>query len=349
MKRRVGVGLLLLAAVAIVVAWFAWPRPATVEILTLKNAPAERVLAVNGRLRPRLSVEVRPSIGGEIVALPFDVGDRVAAGQVIARLDDKPETAAIAQARASVAAQRAVLAQARRDMARFEALGQFVTRREVEQRRLAVDEGARELARLQALVTQLAETRERRVLRAPFAGVILDRPVDPGQTVSPDSVIYRLADLSDPETQAEIDEIYAAEIRPGMVAQVRFPGSERSFQAEVIHVEPLVDAETGARDVRLRTIATPAEAVAGMTVSVSIAIERRDRAISIPRGAIVQRAGQSFVRIVDSQNRIRERRIEFIEWPADRVIIRAGLSSSDRILADPEAAAPGEKVRAGTG
>ncbi len=84
-----------------------------------------------------------------------------------------PETAAIAEAEASVQAQQATLAQARRDLARFEALGQFATRREVEQRRLSVEEGARELSRRRAAVVQAREQRDRRVLRAPFAGVIL--------------------------------------------------------------------------------------------------------------------------------------------------------------------------------
>lgn len=136
-------------------------------------APASRILAVNGRIRPRLQVDIRPALGGELVALPFDVGDRVGAGQVLARIDDAPETAAIAEAEASVQAQQATLAQARRDLARFEALGQFATRREVEQRRLSVEEGARELSRRRAAVVQAREQRDRRVLRAPFAGVIL--------------------------------------------------------------------------------------------------------------------------------------------------------------------------------
>ena len=55
------------------------------------------------------------------------------------------------------------------------------------------------------------------MLRAPFAGVILERPVDPGQTVGNDSILYRLADLSSPEVTVEVDEVYAAEIRPAIV------------------------------------------------------------------------------------------------------------------------------------
>ena len=89
-----------LAALALAIAgyWLFAPRGQAVATLTVQKAPADRVLAVNGRIRPRLQVDIRPSLGGELVALPFDVGDRVAAGQVIAKIDDAPEQAAIAQA-----------------------------------------------------------------------------------------------------------------------------------------------------------------------------------------------------------------------------------------------------------
>ncbi len=178
---------------------------------------------MNGRVRPRLQVDIQPTVGGKLISLPFDVGDRVTVGQVLARIDDAPEPAPISEAQASVRTQP--VAQARRDLARFQALGEFATKREVEQRRLAAVEGERELERRRAGVVQARELRDRRILRAPFAGVILERPVDPGQTVGIESIIYRLADLNSPEVTVEVDEVYAAEITPGMSALVDLPGS----------------------------------------------------------------------------------------------------------------------------
>ena len=187
-----------LAAIAVIILAFVGylifaPRERDVATIRAELDTASRILAVNGRIRPRLQVDIRSPLGGEVVALPFDVGDRVGAGQLLARIDDGPEVAAIAEAEASVRAQQAALAQARRELARFEKLGPFATARDVEQRRLAVDEGTRELERRRAATVQVREQRDRRVLRAPFAGVILERPVDPGQAVGPDTIIYRLA------------------------------------------------------------------------------------------------------------------------------------------------------------
>src|SRR5690606_27331897 len=170
-------------------------------------------LAVNGRIRPRLSVEVKAPVAGTLLELPYDVGDRVAAGATLARVDDGPQRAAIAEATAAVSAQEAVVAQARRQLARYEALGEFVSRRQLEEARLAVEEGVRELQRRRASRVQAQEVQQRAVVRAPFAGVILERPVDVGQTISPETIVYRLADLTAPEVTAEVDEIYAAELR----------------------------------------------------------------------------------------------------------------------------------------
>lgn len=338
-------GLLALALLAVVGYWFLVPRDKEVATILVATVPAERLLAVNGRVRPRLQVDIRPAIGGELIALPFDVGDRITAGQVLARIDDAPETAAIAEAEASVQTQQATVAQARRDLARFEALGQFATKREVEQRRLAVVEGERELSRRRANVVQARELRDRRVLRAPFAGVILERPVDPGQIVGLESIIYRLADLSSPEVTVEVDEVYAAEIRPGMEAVVSLPGQQRQIGAVVAHIEPRVDPATGARDVRLNLGGAAIDAPSGLTVTVNLVIERRERAISVPRSAIIQSGGDALVRIVSLDGIVAERRIGFVDWPAESVIVTSGLKAGERILADPDTALPGDEVK----
>lgn len=336
---------LVATALAIVGYWLLAPRDKAQATLIVKRATADRILAVNGRMRPRLQVDIRPSLGGELIDLPFDVGNRVATGQIIAKIDDAPEQAAIAEAQASVATQQATLAQARRELARFVALGQFATRREVEQRRLAVLEGERELKRRQAAVAQASELRDRRVLRAPFAGVILERPVDPGQVVGLESVIYRLADLSSPEINIDVDEVYAAEIRPGMEAKVTMPGQANLLRAKVLHVEPRVDPATGARAVRLGLINAAIDAPSGLTVTVNLLIERRKDAISVPRSAVMASGSSAKVRLVGGDNVVAERGVTFIDWPAETVVVTRGLQPGDRILIEPDSAKPGEKVR----
>jgi HlyD family secretion protein len=342
--RWIIAGIAIVATGAALLLIFA-PRAPEVRVVVVARADAIRALAVNGRIRPRMSVDVRTPVAGTLIELPHDVGDQVAAGALIARVDDGPQRAAIAGTEAAVAAQEAVVAQARRDYARYRALGQFVTRQRLEQARLAVEQGTRELQRLRASRTQSREVRDRTVIRAPFAGIILERPVDRGQTVGLDTILYRLADLAAPEIMAEVDEAYAAELRPGTEAFVELAGQGRRLRAEVVHIEPRVDEATGAREVRLRFIDPLPSAPAGQTVSVNLVIERRPGALSIPRGAILDPGGNPHVRLVGADGRVTERPIRFIDWPAAEVIVTQGLEPGMRLLADPNAAGPGDRVR----
>lgn len=326
-------------------AWLFWPRAVAVDIIEVNRAPATRMLAVNGTLRPRLSVEVQAPVAGTLTALPFDVGARVAAGEVLARVDDAPQRAAITEAIAAVSAQQATLAQARRDLARYIALGQFATRQRREEARLAVDQGTQELARRRAVVVQAREVQRRYEIRAPFAGIILERPVDPGQTIGVSTVLYRLADLSAPEIAAEVDESYAAALRIGGEAFIALRGRSQPLRAAIVQVEPRVDPATGAREVRLRATQPLDNMPSGLTISVNLIVEREEAAISIPRSAILRSDSRPSVRVVDSDQKVADRRIRFVDWPAESVTVTEGLEPGMLILADPQAAAPGTRVR----
>lgn len=344
MRRVALIGVVLLGVVGFA-AWLFWPRAVAVDLIELKRAPAVRVLAVNGTIRPRLSVEVQAPVAGTLTALPFDVGAQVTAGQLLASVDDAPQRAAITEAIAAVAAQEATVAQARRDLARYAALGQFVTRQRREEARLAVDQGVQELSRRRAVVVQAREVQQRSEIRAPFSGVILERPVDPGQTIGVSTVLYRLADLSTPEIAAEVDETYSSALRIGGEALLALPGRSQPLRAAIAHIEPRVDPATGARAVRLRATQPLDGMPSGLTVSVNLIVEREDAAISIPRSAILRPDNSPSVRVVNAEQKVAERRIRFIEWPAETVTVTQGLEPDMRILADPLAATPGTRVR----
>lgn len=346
MTRRQSLLGLLALVFAVVTAGLLMPRATQVQLVLIERADGVRALAVNGRIRPRHAVEVQSPVAGTVLELPYDVGDRVSAGVVLARIDDGPQQAAIGEADAAIAAQEAIVAQARRDLARFEALGDFVTRQRLEQARLAVVQGTRELQRLRASRNEAREIQKRLVVRAPFGGVILERPVDRGQTIGPETLLYRLADLTAPEVTAEVDEAYAAQLRTGTIGLVDLAGRNDPLKAEVLHIEPRVDEATGAREVRLRFLDPVDFAPAGQTVSINLVVDRRSRAISIPRAAILDPDSSPRVRFIGGDSRVAERPIRFLDWPAAQVIVTQGLEPGMRILANPDDAELGAWVKA---
>lgn len=344
MSRKI-IWVLLVLAIAIAGAWLLWPRPPQVQTIPITAADATRVLAVNGRIRPRLSVDIKSPVPGRIILLPFDVGQRVTQGTLIARIDDAPQLAAIRQAQSLLAAQKEILAQAMRDQARYEKLAEIVGMQRVEQARLAVRQAHDETLRLTDNVVQAREIQARHQIRAPFSGIITERPVDPGQAVGSDTTMYRLADTTMPEAVAQVDELYAADLSVGMAAQIAIPGQPKPLTAKIIHMEERVDAATGARAVRLAFDQPPVSAPAGLTVSVNLIVERRPQAVSIPRSAILSPSVKPHVRVVTAADEVRDQPIEFIDWPSQTVIVTSGLQPGMRILAVPNSAGPGQRVR----
>src|SRR5688572_11936338 len=119
--RKRANGKWLLASVALVaVALLAWRmlRPAEVLVVPLAEQHAERILAITGRTRPKVTVTVLPKVGGQVLSLSKEEGDVVVKGELLVQLDSDAPQAAVEQARSAVAAQERVLTQAERDYER---------------------------------------------------------------------------------------------------------------------------------------------------------------------------------------------------------------------------------------
>ncbi|HEX7112359.1 MAG TPA: efflux RND transporter periplasmic adaptor subunit, partial [Mizugakiibacter sp.] len=194
--------LLLVAAVA--AAWLARGRAVAVEAVAAvppaTNAAAA-VLDATGYVTARRQATVSAQITGTLTEVLIEEGDHVAAGQVLARLEDTAQRANLATARAGLAAAEALLgqyqaqlAQARRDLVRQQDLiGRKLTSQQALENahtsvetltaQLAAQRSQAELARAQvrSAEVQLDYT----VVRAPFAGVVTDKAAQVGEIVSP--------------------------------------------------------------------------------------------------------------------------------------------------------------------
>src|SRR5690606_9718424 len=103
------------------------PRPLEVDTVTVRPGDAVRSLGGIGRLRRGWPVGVGAWVAGALVAGPFGAGEGVSAGAPVARIDVGLQRAPISEAAAAIGAQEALVGQARRDLARFAAMGEVVT------------------------------------------------------------------------------------------------------------------------------------------------------------------------------------------------------------------------------
>ena len=132
--------------------WATGVTPVPVEVAAM--APVTRVLATNGRIAARHSVEIRALVGGRIEAIGVAEGDEVQAGIELARVDAAAPQAALRQPLAGLDGALVSEARAQDTLARARALGANVSLTTLETAERAVQSAAQEVARTTALVDQ---------------------------------------------------------------------------------------------------------------------------------------------------------------------------------------------------
>ena len=323
--------------VAIGLAW-RLTRAQRVEIYTVQTSTVERVLAVVGRARPADLLDVRSPNPGQIIQLLHDDGDRVAQGEPLAVVK-----ATVEQAETAAGAAQARVARAERDRAklafdRTQILTDkgILARAALDEARAALQAAEAGLDAATATTAAASERAKQFTVRAPMAGVVLYRPIDNGQVISAATSLFQLGSLQGSEIQAQVDEVYADGLRPGLGARAVLTGSGQTFHARVTEVSPQVDSTTGGRLIKLVPIDGPSLAP-GRSIDVSIVVDSRTDGIIIPRGAVIDPSTSPKVYVVDSGDIVRLRSIAVAHWPSPNAIIEHGLISGDRVVLAPAA------------
>lgn len=247
------------------------PAAAAVTCQPAQAATIEDTVEVTGVIAPppKLDAIVGSPIAGRVGQVTVEEGDRVAAGALLAVIEDPALPAGTIEARAGVAVAAAAQASAELELGRQQRLvdAGIGARKDLDDARAKAAAAAAELdaakARSGLAVSQLA----RRELRAPRAGVVLHlwkrvgESVD-GTTATP---LAEIADLSTLELHAQVPTGTMARLADRLPATVRVIGLATPFPASVVRVAPAVDPATLLGGVRL-TIDPKTEGIAGVRV-----------------------------------------------------------------------------------
>lgn len=264
-------------------------------------------VSATGRVEPLTQVAVGTEISGIIEEVLVDVNDRVRVGQVLARLNTdrlmaqvQQSRAALQAAEASLAQTRATLVESRMTLERLVLLGNNVTEVEREAARATVARAeAEEVARsasitqsrasLSAVESELA----RATIRSPINGIVLDRQVDPGQTVAASfqtPTLFLLAeDLTEMRLEVDVDEADIGRVRIGQPATFTtdaYPG--RTFDSEVVDIGNLSQTSGGVVTYVARLSVSNPELLLkpGMTATADITVAHVDSALLVPNAAL---------------------------------------------------------------
>jgi RND family efflux transporter MFP subunit len=276
--------------------------------------------------------------GGRVIGPAVDVNARVAAGAVLLRLTSQEQGAAVATARAQLQVAEAHLADARSRFQRAsELIGrQLISRDEFDRVKAASEAGSAARDAAAAVLAQAQQQLGYTVIRAPYAGVVSARQVEPGETVVPGQPLYTLYAPGQLRLEVQLPQADADAVREDATATITLADTRKIAAAKVI-VFPSADPLAHSSTVRVLLPALPSPPRPGQTAKVRFRAAAAPAGIWLPQSAIVMRGELSGAYVV-TDNSVVLRQLRLGSTAGDRVQVLAGLEAGDRVAADPVAA-----------
>ena len=335
-----------------------------VEVVVVRPVPRETMAEALGTVRARTTAAVAPQVTGRLTGVAVSEGSVVAAGALLATIDDTTVRAQLSSAEGAVAEAEAAREEvdgaisqaeagktlAEKTFERFRTLleGKVVTRQEfdeVEMRRIVavkdLERAQQKRVQVSAKIAQakgqadaakamLAWTK----VTAPFAGVIVEKRADTGSMAIPGVPLFLLEDPRRHRIEVFVPETYLTLLRKGTPVQVALdadPGNP--FPAVVTEVVPEIDPATRTFTVKADLPAGPARS--GQSGKVRFAAGK-GTVLAVPKRAITRAGGSDGVFTVGALDNVA--RLSMITLGAefdDRVEVLSGLSDGDRVALSP--------------
>ena len=294
--------------------------PVPVEIATTERGAIAAVYSGTTVLEADEEAAVLAKVSGEVIELRVEEGDRVQPGQVLAVLDGD-------RLRLEMQRSLAELRRLEQDYKRNIELHEkgLVSAGAFENLKYELEalEAAHELATLELGYTQI---------RAPIGGVISQRFIKVGNTLSVNQQTFHLTDLDPLLAHLHVPEREYRQLEPGQKAVVEVDAlAGRRFPARVERISPTVDPATGTFKVTIEVDDPDEQLKPGMFSRVSVVYDTHGDALLIPRVALVDDDSSAAVFVVeDGVARRTEVRTGFVD--GGRVEVVEGLDSGDQVV-----------------
>ena len=303
------------------------------DIYTLRSLTLAQGLPVSGTLKATHSAMVKARVAGELMDLTLREGDRVAQGQVVARIDPTEYLARQRQAQRQVDAAMAQVEIAQKQFDNNQALVDqgFISKTALDTS-LSNLSGAKasHLAAVAALDVARKAVDDT-ILKAPLSGSIAQRLAQNGERVAPDARIVEIVDLQQLEVEAAVPPADAANVRIGQSALLTMEGSTSPVNARVLRINP--SAQAGSRSVLiyLGVKSTP-ELRQGLFVQGQLATTRVS-ALAVPVTAVRTDKPQPYVQWID-KDQVRHMTVSLGTRGEAEGQVMVGISSSDSKLSE---------------
>jgi len=311
--------------------------PAKVTCKPVASQTVDESVEVNGVIAPppKLDAVISSPVAGRVAQVAVEEGDRVAAGALLAVVEDPALPAGSVEARAGVASAQAAKQAADQDVARQTRLVEsgIGARRDLDDAKAKAAAAAAELDAAGARDHLASQRLARRELRAPHAGVVLHVFKRTGESVDGTGAtpIAEVADLGVLEVRAQVPPAVLVKLKEGQAARVHLETED--VAASVVRVAPAVDAATLLGSVRLELSAAKVAPPVGSAATARITISSHP-ALVVPPTALRRSAIGSDQVVVCEGGVAKVREVELGQRGEAAVEVAKGLAAGDQIVVD---------------
>jgi HlyD family secretion protein len=320
--------------------------PMTVEVGKASKGDISAELTVVGNLIGAQTVDVVPRSAGRLVSVNVQLGDRVARGQLLAKIEDQEVNEQVKQAEAAYQVSEATIRQREADL-KFSQVNldrsQNLFQRQLLPRQTLDDAQARydasvaqldlaraQFAQSQARLDELRIAKANTSITSPVNGFVGKRNMDAGAWASQQAPVASVVDISSVRLVANVVEKDLRLVNSGDPARVNvdaFPGE--TFSGRIARVAPVLDPATRTAEIEIEVPNRDFRLKPGMYARMAVTIESRNDATLVPKEAVVDYNGARGVFTMNADSKAKFKPIEIGIEDASRVEVRNGLTASD--------------------
>lgn len=349
--RRAALGTLFVVATVFAVLWLAGafhrkiapaarvelppaPSGAAVEVRRLR---VPRVEAAVGTVRAVSETAVASKLLARVVEVTRQAGAAVERDEVLVRLDDEDLRARLRQAESAAAGAAALLEQAQIEWDRVERLAaqDSAARIELDRAATALRTAKAEAERAVQARREAETTLAYATIRSPLGGIVVDRTVEPGDTVTPGQTLMKVHDPAHMQLVASVRESLTRRLRVGQDVPVRIDALDLTCEGRVSEIVPEADPASRSFTVKV-TGPCPPGAYSGMFGRLLIPLDEEE-VLVIPRAA-VRRVGQLDLVDVVADDAARRRAVRLGREFGEEIEVLSGLRLGERVLVAPGSA-----------
>lgn len=313
------------------------PYLAHVKVESVRLTPDVVRASGTGEVKARIESELSFKVSGRVISREVNVGDRVKAGDLLARLDSTEQSADLESAKAAVASQEATLRMASSVLARRKALTQTgaLSQQDLDSAIQQFQSAQNDLDAAKARLEVASDTLKQTELRADADGTITVRGVEVGQVVQPSTSVFTLAHDGARDAAFNVQESVLTGNRPPLSMEVALV-SDPSVRAKasIREVSPAIDRSLGTVRVKLAIENPPPAMSLGSPIVANVDMERQER-INVPWQALMSKAGQPAVWTIDPEKKTSQlKQVEIQRYDSSKVVLSSGLQAGDLVVVE---------------